>query len=121
GWLDYQKLPSRLSKAHILLGIFGTTFKTDFVIPNKVFESMAVARPLITQWARAYEANIGRTDVIGWIPRGDARALADTVRKWLSHPEDLAHRGQATRALFDQHFGPEVQRKDLISILDRVT
>ncbi len=121
GWLDYQKLPERLSKAHILLGIFGTTFKTDFVIPNKVFESMAVARPLITQWAKAYEGNIGRTDVIGWIPRGDAQALADTVRKWLSSPEDLSQRGEATRALFDRHFGPDVQRKDLAAILDRVT
>jgi glycosyltransferase involved in cell wall biosynthesis len=120
GWLDYQKLPDRLAKAHILLGIFGTTFKTDFVIPNKVFESMAVARPLITQWAKAYEANIGRNDVIGWIPRGDARALADTVRKWLATPENLAQRGEATRELFDRHFGPDVQRKDLSAVLDRV-
>ena len=120
GWLDYLKLPDRLSKAHILLGIFGTTFKTDFVIPNKVFESMAMARPLITQWARAYEGNIGRTAAIGWIPGGDADALASTVRDWLSRPEELAARGEKTRALFDQHFGPEVQRKDLASALDRV-
>ena len=120
GWLDYQQLPARLSRAHILLGIFGTTFKTDFVIPNKVFESMAVARPLITQWARSYEANIGRTEVLGWVQRGDARGLAETVRKWLSDPDNLYHRGKATRALFEQHFGPEVQRKDLMAIVDRV-
>jgi glycosyltransferase involved in cell wall biosynthesis len=120
GWLDYLKLPERLSKAHILLGIFGTTFKTDFVIPNKVFESMAMARPLITQWAKAYEANIGRNDTIGWIPRGDVDALAATVRQWLSRPDELATRGRHTRELFDRHFGPEVQRRDLASALDRV-
>jgi glycosyltransferase involved in cell wall biosynthesis len=120
GWLPYQDLPARLSRAHILLGIFGTTFKTDFVIPNKVFESMAVARPLITQWADAYNANIGHSEVIGWVPRGDAHALAATVREWISRPEALAQRGQATRALFDKHFGPETQKRDLMSILDRL-
>jgi glycosyltransferase involved in cell wall biosynthesis len=120
GWLDYQELPSRLSKAHILLGIFGTTFKTDFVIPNKVFESMAVAKPLITQWANSYRENVGRSDVIGWVPRGNAQALAETVRNWLSKPEDLPRRGKATRALFDEHFGPEAQRRDLNAILKRV-
>ena len=81
---------------------------------------MAVARPLITQWARSYEANIGRTEVLGWVQRGDARGLAETVRKWLSDPDNLYHRGKATRALFEQHFGPEVQRKDLMAIVDRV-
>ena len=120
GWLPYQDLPQRLSRAHVLLGIFGTTFKTDFVIPNKVFESMAVARPLITQWARSYEANIGRSDVIGWVSRGNADELAETVRNWISEPEALAVRGKATRTLFDEHFGPEVQRKDLMSILHRL-
>ena len=120
GWLDYSQLPARLSKAHILLGIFGTTFKTDFVIPNKVFESMAVARPLITQWARSYAANIGKTDVVGWVPRGDARALAATVRNWISAPEDLSRRGKDTRLLFDHYFGPDVQRRDLMAILSRV-
>lgn len=120
GWLDYQRLPSRLSKAHILLGIFGTTFKTDFVIPNKVFESMAMAKPLITQWANSYQENIGRTDVIGWVPKGNAQALAETVRNWLSEPQDLPRRGIATRALFEEHFGPEAQRRDLNGILKRV-
>ena len=120
GWLEYQKLPSRLAKAHILLGIFGTTFKTDFVIPNKVFESMAVGRPLITQWARSYKENIGRTEVVGWVPRGDAQALAATVRDWVSRPEDLARRAKATRDLFDQYFRPQVQQKNLAHILRRV-
>lgn len=120
GWLDYQKLPSRLSKAHILLGIFGTTFKTDFVIPNKVFESMAMARPLITQWANSYKDNIGLSDVIGFVPKGSAQALAETVRNWLARPEDLSRRGMETRALFDEHFGPEAQKRDLKAILKRV-
>ena len=81
---------------------------------------MAMAKPLITQWANSYRENIGRSDVIGWVPRGDAQALAETVRNWLAKPEDLHGRGIATRSLFDEHFGPEAQKRDLEAILKRV-
>jgi len=120
GWIKYDTLPQRLSRAHILLGIFGTTFKTDFVIPNKVFESMAVGRPLITQSAASYMTNIGTSDVIGWVPRGDPHALAEIVRRWLDEPEKLAERGTATLSLFDHHFSPAVQQQALRAIIDRV-
>jgi len=120
GWIEYAALPQRLSHAHIVFVVFGTTFKTDFVIPNKVFESMAVGRPLITQSAASYMTNIGTSDVIGWVPRGDARALAETVRRWLAEPEKLAQRGTATRSLFDRQFGPAVQQQALHAIIDRV-
>lgn len=119
-WIDYQKLPQRLSAAHILLGIFGETYKTDFVIPNKVFEAMAVARPLITQTATAYADTIGGSETIGWVPRGDAQAIAETAGRWLADPGALAGRGEATRRLFDVHFGPHRQVQMLQEILDRV-
>jgi glycosyltransferase involved in cell wall biosynthesis len=43
-WLDYQKLPQRLARAHILLGVFGSSQKTGRVIPNKAYQALAVAR-----------------------------------------------------------------------------
>ncbi|MFC1816249.1 glycosyltransferase [Thermodesulfobacteriota bacterium] len=120
GWVQYENLPASMGEKHILLGIFGTTLKTDFVIPNKIFEAMAVARPLITQKAGSYDDNIGGSDVIGWVPRGDSEALAAKVREWISAPADLNARGQETRKLFDVYFGAEEQKKQLKSILQRV-
>ncbi len=120
GWVEYETLPARMGQMHILLGIFGTTRKTDFVIPNKIFEAMAVARPLITQKATAYADNAGTSQVIGWVDRGDEQALADKVREWVANPQDLPERGQATRELFDQYFGDDKMREMLEAILARV-
>lgn len=119
-WIDYQRLPDRLGAAHILLGIFGQTHKTDFVIPNKVFEAMAVGRPLITQTASAYAETIGGSPAIGWVPRADPRAIAETVGRWLEHPETLGRRGEETKSLFDAHFSVDRQCQRFKALLGRV-
>lgn len=120
GWVKYETLPARMGEMHILLGIFGTTLKTDFVIPNKIFEAMASAKPLITQSASAYNDNVGPSNVIGWVPRGNPEALAAMVREWLAAPNALPKRGQATRKLFDQYFGDNIMREMLADVLSRV-
>jgi glycosyltransferase involved in cell wall biosynthesis len=98
-WIPYDLLPQRLIQAHILLGIFGTTPKAAMVIPNKVYQSMAVGRPLITRTSEAYRPEVRNSDIIGWVPPGDARALADCVLKWARDPRQLMERGRQTRGL----------------------
>jgi glycosyltransferase involved in cell wall biosynthesis len=118
-WVRYDQLPGRVARAHILLGIFGTTLKADLVIPNKMFQAMAAGRPVITRNATAYPQPVRDSDVIGWVPPGDPAALANIVRKWLMDPADLVRRGRETRRLFDTFFNPEELRKQLAAILEK--
>jgi glycosyltransferase involved in cell wall biosynthesis len=118
-WLPYEQLPDRIAKANILLGIFGSSVKADLVIPNKVFQAMAVGRPVITRRSKAYQTTLVGSDVIGWVSPGDPATLAFVVRKWFEDPSKLAGRGEETRALFDRFFGDDKQQAMLNHILER--
>ncbi|MEW6674000.1 MAG: glycosyltransferase [Thermodesulfobacteriota bacterium] len=118
-WVRYDELPRRIARAHILLGIFGTTVKADLVIPNKMFQAMAAGRPVITRVATAYPQPVKESDVIGWVSPGNPEALANVVRKWLTDPADLDRRGQETRRLFDTFFSAGQLREQLEMILEK--
>ncbi|UCC39489.1 MAG: glycosyltransferase family 4 protein [Candidatus Aminicenantes bacterium] len=47
-WVNYGKLPKHIQKADVCLGIFGTTHKAQRGIPIKVYESLAMKKPVIT-------------------------------------------------------------------------
>ncbi|MEF9426697.1 MAG: glycosyltransferase [Candidatus Mariimomonas ferrooxydans] len=47
-WINYDKLPEYIREADICLGIFGDTEKAKRVIPCKVYDCIALGKPLIT-------------------------------------------------------------------------
>jgi glycosyltransferase involved in cell wall biosynthesis len=118
-WIAYEQLPRRLAQAHILLGIFGTTPKAAMVIPNKVFQSMATGRPLITRLSEAYPKQVRDSGIIGWVPAGDAHALAAQVSQMAADPHGLVERGRQTRQLYDQYLGLHHIRTQLQTALEK--
>lgn len=48
-WLERDALIERLRTCHVSLGIFGDTTKAAMVIPNKVFQALAMGVPVITR------------------------------------------------------------------------
>jgi glycosyltransferase involved in cell wall biosynthesis len=101
-WLAFETLPERIAAADIVLGIFGTTPKALRVVPNKVYQALAMGRPVITALSPAYDADFRAVepDALGFVPAGDAGALAGLLEAWVGARETLATRGQAASRLF---------------------
>lgn len=122
GWLPYEALPARIHQADILLGVFGTTPKAGRVIPNKVFQSLACGRPVITRSASAYPENLvdEADNGLFWTPAGDARSLADRVATLAAQPNRLHQFGGAAAHISRQYFSESVLRHQLNAALENI-
>lgn len=119
-WMPYEQLPTRIQQADILLGVFGTTPKAGRVIPNKVFQSLACGRPVVTRSADAYPDGLAAETHSGlvWVQAGDAQGLADRVAS-LAKDRDALHRlGQAAGETSRHYFSESVVRYQLSVALD---
>ena len=51
--LPFKEMNAYLNEADVILGIFGQTAKADRVVPNKLYEGLAVGKPVISKRTRA--------------------------------------------------------------------
>jgi glycosyltransferase involved in cell wall biosynthesis len=116
--IPYENLCARIHRADILLGVFGTTQKAGRVIPNKVFQSLAAGRPVITRESEAYPTEARGSVGLTLVPPGDARVLSAVVEKWAAHPGFLIERGRAARTVYDVCFSSVVVRKQLECVME---
>ncbi|PIS36159.1 MAG: hypothetical protein COT35_12660 [Nitrospirae bacterium CG08_land_8_20_14_0_20_52_24] len=64
-WVRYEELPGYIHQADVCLGIFGDTDKARRVIPNKVFQCLAMGKPVVTRASQAFsELLTGGHDVL---------------------------------------------------------
>lgn len=118
-WLPYARVPERVHRAHILLGVFGTTPKAGRVIPNKVYQALACGRPVVTRLAPAYPEALLAGDAGGlvWTDAGDARDLADKVAALARAPEQLSQLGEAAAVTSQRYFSEMAIREQLHAAL----
>ncbi|MEW5786235.1 MAG: glycosyltransferase [Pseudomonadota bacterium] len=119
GPVPYDRLGERIHRAHILLGVFGTTPKAGRVIPNKVFQALACGRGVITRQAEAYPPELQDSTGSGlsFVAPGDAGALARAVARLAGDPEALARQGREARQTYEERFGPQVLSAQLAAAL----
>jgi glycosyltransferase involved in cell wall biosynthesis len=107
-WIPYEDLPEAYRGAGCALGIFGTGDKAARVIPNKVFQALACARPVITADTSASRELLTDGDDALLVPAGDPRALADAVRR-VAEDGGLAQRlAAAGRATYEAEASEQV-------------
>jgi glycosyltransferase involved in cell wall biosynthesis len=107
-WVDYEHLPDQLHRAGCALGIFGTSDKALRVIPNKAFQALACGTPLVTADTPAARELLVDGESALLTPPGDARALAEALRRLAGDPALAQQLGAGGRGAYEEHASEEV-------------
>lgn len=118
GLLPLERIPHEIAGASVCLGIFGTTEKAARVVPNKVFECIAMGRPVVTGDTPAIRAAFSGELVL--VPVGDPEQLARALRELLAAPDRLAELGAAGRARFERDYAEAPLARMLAGYLNEI-
>ena len=118
-WGALQELPARLASADIILGIFGHGEKTQRVIPNKVYQALALGKPVITAKTEAYPEKLRVRDDAGiyWVTAGDSQSLLTAINAAYHDREHLAIMASAARKSYDECFSNKVIDRQIVKVL----
>lgn len=79
-WLEPAGLMQRVAAADLCLGAFGTTPQSLMTIQNKIYEGLAMRRPVLTGDGPAVRGQLRHGEEIYLCARADPAALADAIR-----------------------------------------
>lgn len=117
GKVPLDKIPGYMADSHIVLGIFGDTEKTKRVIPNKVYEAMAMGKCTITADTPAIRELEGSGEALALVPVSDGKAIADTILGLKNDAPERNRLGHAASALYNKELRPEHMIKALLKSL----
>jgi glycosyltransferase involved in cell wall biosynthesis len=115
--MPQEELRTEITKADVCLGIFGDTPKTQRVIPNKVYESLAMRKPLITADSPAIRELFDDTQMM-LVPTANPQALADGIMR-LRDDKNLAKKlAENGYAQFNRFATPPVLGLELLDSIN---
>ncbi len=96
GWMEKDQLIQRISQADICLGAFGTTPQSLMTIQNKIYEAIAMGKPLISGDSPAIRQVFIHGEHIYLCERASGKSLADAILVLFGDPilrERIARNG----------------------------
>lgn len=124
--VPYSELPKEIGNHDILLGIFGDSAKASRVIPNKVYQSLACGRPVVTRQSRAYPCSTRQQKPIEsgitFAEAADPDSIVKVLRKLTELGSDEWHRqGRAARRTYETFFSNARVRTALNHLLQQLS
>ena len=115
-----EDLKKMIAEADICLGIFGDTPKTNLVIPNKVYESLAMRKPVITADTEAIRELFDEHDLL-LVKSANPESLAAGIMRLKNNPSLRDSLAQSGHQKFVEFASPKVLGRELTKIIREIT
>ena len=80
GWMDQQELVRRAANADVILGTFGTTPQSVMTVQNKIYEGLAMGKPVITGDGPAVRRAMIHGEHVYLCERANPQSLAEAIK-----------------------------------------
>jgi len=117
--IPFKELPKHLSAADILVVPQRDTTDTQGQIPAKLFDAMAMAKPLITTRVSDIPEVLGGNGYL--VEPGNPEELARTLQHVLNHPEEAKKRGLRARERCIEFYDLKIIEAKLQSLIEDIT
>ncbi len=111
------QLAARIAAADVCLGIFDDGIKAGHVVPNKVVQCAAMAKPIITRESSAVARDFVHGESVWMVPPGDARALANAVLALARSRQERAVLSRGARSAFERAYSVKSQVEIMRALL----
>lgn len=118
--VPYTSLPERIARADLCLGIFGDTDKARRIIPNKVFQSMAMRKPVLTGDSLAIREIFTDGVHLSLCPMSDANSLAEAILRLRDDKPLRVMIAEGGYHLIKERFVPAVLGKEMKDFLQGI-
>ncbi len=115
--VSLEELANQTANADVCLGIFGSTKKAKRVIPNKVYESIAMRKAVITADTPAIQELFQDRENILLSKSGDPRDLADKILELANNNQLLLKIAEGGYEIFKKEATPAVLGDKLLTQL----
>ena len=121
GWVSYDDLRNYIAGADICLGVFSGGIKADVTIQNKIFESLAMRKALITAGTTASRELLTDGENCLLCKAADPEDLADKISLLLRDQELRKRIADNGYRLFMDRLTEKKLGNELVRILEKIT
>lgn len=121
GWVDFQQVPTYVTVSSVCLIPHLASGHTNSTIPHKLFQYMAMKKPIVTTDCIPLKRIVEETRCGVVVPSGDARAMAEAVIRIYHNPNLAYQYGENGRIAVDTKYNWKNESEKLIRLYERLS
>jgi glycosyltransferase involved in cell wall biosynthesis len=114
GWMEADCLVQHMAVADVCLGVFGITAQSLMTVPNKIYEGLAMAKPVITGDSSAVRKVLQDGFSVVLVERANPQQLADAIVALRADPVQRGRVAANGHQQFLDHFRVECIGKSFV-------